>query len=341
MGGGDTPTDSSCSGTAATRTLTVGLGLAFAALQMVLIHQSRGTGVGQWELNIVTAYNSLTGELTLLNPLDYTYTDSGASQAQVLLVRQYSKVTTTSQIVVKEWAGDPVGGIFAIVCNGPVTISHGITAVAKGYAGGAGNNNSGSFGDSGEGSAGASLPNSSAANGSGGGGGRAGGGGTSPSGGGNAAAGGGPAGGGQVGDPALIGMLFGGGGGGYGRDNEDSTGSDGGGIVLIFARSIVVETNNIDVGSLTTNLADAGGEPTGSAGTGAAGCIFLKGVSITIGTNLLQAVAAASGGGTKAGGQGANGRIRIEACSISGDANPVASESEGGFSFCTTGGFIY
>ena len=78
------PTDSSCSGTAAAYTLSA-TNASFAAGQKILIQQSRGTGVGKWERNEIASYTA--GTITLTDALTNTYTDSGASQAQVLVLK--------------------------------------------------------------------------------------------------------------------------------------------------------------------------------------------------------------------------------------------------------------
>ena len=43
----DTPIDSSCSGTSGTKSLSA-TNTSFTAGQIILIHQTRGTGVGAW-----------------------------------------------------------------------------------------------------------------------------------------------------------------------------------------------------------------------------------------------------------------------------------------------------
>ena len=55
LSGTDAPVDSSCSGTSATTSLSATNG-SFAANQVILIHQTRGSGVGQWEINIIQSY---------------------------------------------------------------------------------------------------------------------------------------------------------------------------------------------------------------------------------------------------------------------------------------------
>ncbi len=313
----DTPIDSSCSGTVNTTSLSA-TNTSFEAGQQILIHQTRGTGVGNWEVNFIASY--VAGTITTLLPLSNTSTDSGASQAQVLVLKQYSSVTIAGTLTGKTWSGD-VGGILAFVCSGTTSITGTATANGTGFAGGLGNNNSNTLGNSGEGTAGASVVNSSAANGNGGGGGKSGGGGPQPSGGGNGAAGGGDNGGAIVGNAALTLMDLGGGSGGRGMDNPTANdGISGGGIILIFSKILTI------TGAITAN----GSDGQTNAGAGGGGSIFLKGQTITLGNNLITA----SGGTPGNGGAGGAGRIRVEVCSRTGVTNPLASESVGGFNFC-------
>ncbi|MEM3335472.1 MAG: hypothetical protein QXY47_05520, partial [Thermoplasmata archaeon] len=89
----DNPIDSTCSGTIGTTSLTATNSL-FAPGQIILIHQTRGTGAGNWELNRIASYTA--GTITLLHPLQNTYTTSGASVAQVLVMKQYNNFTINS-----------------------------------------------------------------------------------------------------------------------------------------------------------------------------------------------------------------------------------------------------
>lgn len=352
LSGTDAPIDSSCSGTAATRTLTVGSGLSFAAGQIVYIHQSRGTGVGNWEVAVVESYSGTT--LTLNSNLDNTYTDSGSSQAQVLEMKQYSQVTISGTLTAKAW-DENVGGIVAFVCNGKTSISGSITANGKGFLGGVTANPSSPGGDAhcGEGTSKARAAQD-AANGNGGGGGEwddtskfEGGGGA---GGGNGANGsnggagqGGNAGGtlgGTAGAANLTTIVFGGGGGKGAVDlgqGAGGNGGDGGGKVVIFSKIIEV------TGTITTSGNNGvGGTNYGAGGGGGAGgSILIKADNAILGTTLLTALAGSGGAkGSQSlaavGGAGGNGRIAIEACSRTGTTNPAATELIGGRSWCNS-----
>ncbi|HSH17219.1 MAG TPA: IPT/TIG domain-containing protein, partial [Verrucomicrobiae bacterium] len=155
------------------------------------------------------------------------------------------------------------------------------------------------------------------------------GGGTYPGGvnlGGTGAGGGG--GGGQYGAADLTTLFPGsGGGGGGGHDNGPVTGKvggDGGGIIFIIADSVTV------AGSITSNggAGVAAGTREGAGGGGSGGSILIQANSASLGTSLVTTTggsggaASAPGGG---GGAGGIGRIRVEADTITGTANPSAS----------------
>lgn len=337
LSGTDAPIDSSTSGTVGTTSLSA-TNASFAAGQQILIHQSRGTSPGVYEVNYIASY--VAGTITTVFPLDNTYTDSGASQAQVLVLKQYAGVTISGTLTAKAWGRD-VGGIFAIACSGKVTISgtldiKGTTwSAGAGYRGGqvAATNPS----QYGEGTAG-DIASGSGANGNGGGGGAntAGGG----AGGGNGTAGSngggsGGTGGSTAGAADLTTMVFGGGGGGGGsQGGSGATGGEGGGIVLIFSRIIEV-TGSINANGSVGGAAGVAGA--GGGGGGAGGSIFIKSANAILGTGLLTATGGAGGAGGSggnAGGTGGDGRVRIEVCGRTGSTNPAASEQLGGFNFC-------
>ena len=84
-----------CSGTSGSTSLTLASAGSFSNQDLVIIHQTRGTGVGNWELNQV-ASGAGTTTLTLTNDLTNTYTNSGNSKAQILTMPQYSSVMVNS-----------------------------------------------------------------------------------------------------------------------------------------------------------------------------------------------------------------------------------------------------
>lgn len=359
LSGTFSPIDSSCAGTGngTNRNLSA-TNASFSAGQMILIHQTRGTGVGAWEINQIESY--IAGTITCVYPLVNTYTDSGASQAQVLVLPQYSSVTVSGTLTAKAWDGN-VGGIIAFLCSGRVTVSGTISAngtsagsgnesapTGAGFAGGSRATGSGSQAAAqGEGSVGAGST-STAANGSAGGGASktdaayAGGGGGGHNGAGSAGstsivsgsatAG---SGGGSVGSSALSELHFGGGGGGGVKDNSTDAGCGGAGagIILIFGREIVITGTVIAAGGTGGHYALTNH---GGGGGGGGGTIFLKGESVDYSSGTVSVAGGTPG---NAAGPGAVGRIRIEACSRSGSV--LDTESLGGYSFCSSDSQIF
>lgn len=328
----DAPIDSACSGTTGTTSLTA-TNASFASGQLVLIHQTRGTGAGNWELNRIASYTA--GTITLSHLLQNTYTNSGASVAQVLVMKQYNNLTINSgqTLTAKAWNGT-VGGIIAYFVKGTVTINGTISALGGNATDTTGNPGSpgqyqfkgGAYGNptpwSGEGTGGASNQ-TYAANGNGGCGAA-----TSPTstgaGGGHAFAGtngsNGNAGGLAVGTASLTNMNFGGGGGG-GRDTGNppnaGAGGGGGGIVFIVGSNIVI-----------SGLISVNGGNTGSnywkGGNGAGGSVLLKCVTATLGTNKITSLA-----GTGAGTTASVGRIHLDyKTSYTGTTNPTLDATQ-------------
>jgi hypothetical protein len=309
-------------------------GFGFQAGQVVLFHQTQGTGAGAWELGTVVAAPGST--LTLLQPLQNTYTsDAGSDHAQVIVVPQYAGAMSVSgTLTAPAWNGT-TGGILVFMDSGAVSVSGTINMSAAGFRGGGFANTAANcdthciFGVQGESAVGVGTNggNTLAAltsNGAGGGGGAKGqdcgmgaGGayataGTSgvnntngtcnSSADGNAQAGTVD---GSVNLDASI--LFGGGGGEGGYDEDGAlpgNGGAGGGIVIIFASSITV-TGSITSGggaggNGTKNCPipggkNGGGTGMGGGGGGAGGAIQLTAGSLTLGTSLVAATGTAGG----------------------------------------------
>lgn len=343
----EAPIDSSCSGTSGTATLTVGSSLSFAANQIVLVHQSRGTSAGNWELAQVASYVGTT--LTLRSNLVNSYVSSGADAAQVRVVPQYTSVTIASgkNYTAKAWNGT-VGGIIAWMCAGLSTVPGTVNARGKGFRGGTGTFGGSVAGNQGEGTAGAGS-RSTSANGNGGGGGSfagdvalAGGGGGN---GGTGGSGTGGTGGSTSGSSDLSTMTFGGGGGEGGLSTAISgtdavDGANGGGCVWIFSRTLTV-TGSIDArgddGNTTLNNGYIGAN-----GGGGGGSIHTKIGVGTLGTALATSVGGVAGtnGSGGSGGAGGTGRNRIEACTYTGTFSPSESASVGGKTWCLVPGQI-
>lgn len=314
---------------------------------VVLIHQTRGSGAGNWELNKAVSDFTSSGTFTLEDPLEHTYTTNSSNKAQIVRVPQYSTCNVTGVVTpLGSWNGY-WGGIFPVMCNGTFNISGQINATGTGYKGAEGLSIASITGRQGEGYTKAGGTNSQLANGNGGGGGigysggsRAGGG----AGGGHATNGGNGPGSGDpnspggyggllVGNATLSSIYHGGGGGGGGSSyvggpsEVSGAGGNGGGIIIIFASNINVN------GSLQTN-GNNGTPPTrdglAGGGGGAGGSIFIVTQSGVLGTNRVTASNGAGGLGSGAGpipgGAGSLGRIHIEYCdTLSGTTYPAAN----------------
>ena len=101
----DSPIDSTCSGTAGTNSLTA-TNASFSSGQAIIIHKSRGNTTvtcGEWELNWISSY--VSGTITTLFPLQFSYNDSGADQSQVRVLKQYRNVTINAGVTytAKSW----------------------------------------------------------------------------------------------------------------------------------------------------------------------------------------------------------------------------------------------
>jgi len=333
----EAPIDSSCSGTAGETSLSA-TNASFAAGQLILIHQTRGTGAGSWELNRILSYTA--GTITTSYPLINTYTDSGASQAQVRVMKQYNNVTIDSgkTYTGKAWDGN-VGGILAFFAKGTTTVTGNISTSGKGFLGATLFNGSSGANYTGEGTAGASVNGQSGANGNGGGGGdnevsgqpqRGGGGG-----GGNGTAGttGTPASGGvggtggaAAGVAALTTAVFGGGGGDVQKTfdgGSSDVGGNGGGMIFIFGKNITI-TGTISTSGLNGASGSIGG------GGGAGGSVLLKTQIGTFGTNLITVSAGVGGNGNVAsGGAGSVGRIHLDyKTSYTGTTDPTIDATQ-------------
>jgi hypothetical protein len=338
----EAPIDSACTGTSGTQALTA-TNASFAQGQVILIHQSQGTGAGKWERNTINGYT--TGTITTGTPLVNSYT----SGAQVRVLKQYTNVTVNTGITytAKAWNGT-VGGILAFLASGTVTVTGNI--VADGGAGSqalngqtTGGGSGGGFrggnavatdspnqGYTGEGTAGASVAQTTA-NGNGGGGAYI----NGPNNGSGGGGGNGTVGqigqaskdvgndsdtwiagaaGASAGSADLTTMMFGGGGGGgVNRTNTCGGGGAGGGIIFITATTLTVTgaiTSNGGAGAYDGNT----GSQKHAGGGGAGGSILLKAQTATLGSSLITANAGAGGGIYSQGGGGAGsvGRIHLD-----------------------------
>jgi len=306
------PTDASCSGTAATFSLSA-TNASFAAAQKILIIQMRGTGVGAWEENEISSYTA--GTITTVNALTNTYTDSGASQAQVIVIPEYTSITIDSGKTwsAKAWDGD-VGGILVFKCSGTLTVTGTISASGKGFLGGSSVTGVSTGGKQGEGTVGAANTTSISNNDNGGGGGQT-------AGGGGAGGGLGTAGsdglrssvpfstGGIVAGTADLTTFVLGGGGGSGATGgvggTSGAGGAGGGGIFGATTTLTVTGSVVSAGT-------AGSAPSaeGDGGAGSGGSILIKADTATLGTGLITAPGGAGNGAS--GGDGGAGRIHLD-----------------------------
>lgn len=342
-------TNLACTGTASSTTLSYSG--SFTAGDLVLIHQTKGSGVGQWELNQIVSAN------TVLIPLSYTY----ATGAQVIEVKEYTGGTLSGTLTCNAWDGT-TGLLLPIMWNGLLSGSGLLSAAEKGLRGGQSVNSTqsptpGVHGYSGEGTNSNSTQGEEDPSGTNAGGAgmragldSAGGGG----GGGHASAGtegqdgqGEGGNGGETSGQADLALATPGGGGGSGGGEQNATSSSfasgvggrGGGLVFLFGvgwtNTLNVSVNGAVGGDCTQGT---GVDSGGGGGGGAAGSILGKILSADVGTNLFTALGGAGGTAVGAGGDGgagANGRIRLELCSsLTGSTNPTASTSIGGHTYC-------
>jgi hypothetical protein len=319
---------------------------------VVLIHQTRGSGAGQWEMNKAADDFTGSGTFSLQQPLKYVYvTNGGNEKAQILRVPQYSTCNVTGTVTpLYGWNGS-TGGIFSVMCINEMTISGTIYASGYGFQGGGVN----PFpqdtvpGYQGEGIVGTGLQSSSSNSNGGGGGGVIGGCCTSGgAGGGNGTSGTngvsgrnssgttvpGGVGGSAAGSSDLMILTLGGGGGsgagGWSGEGYQYArrGGNGAGLIVIGATRLTVGSSILASGNNGESAPSHWYQ--GGGGSGAGGSILLMSRSAIVGTNL---VLAKGGTGTPTsdqwnggGGNGGEGRISIKYCEeFSGTTNPAAS----------------
>lgn len=289
---------------------------------LAILHQTRGTNAGQWEIVSFVDKQSGTTTVNTTKPLVYTYT----AGAQAILFYEYDGLVLGA-IANSAWNGT-IGGI-SVYCGKTITQSGIVTAAGYDYRGygfiggyAVGRNTQGYCG---EGTAGG-IVQQNGANGNGGGGGvggaDAGGGG----GGGNGAAGGaggaqsghaGGVGGGALGNTGLTNMTFGGAGGSGGGDedgNFSGTGGSGGGIIIIIGKTITISNYLYAYGAYGTAGDNTNGTAgMGGGGGGAGGSILVCGTVIDMGASKTSLGGNSGGGGGNRtegyGGAGGGGRI--------------------------------
>jgi len=350
----EAPIDSSCSGVAGSNSLSATNAL-FSPGQFILIHKSRGNttvGIGNWELNVVSAYTP--GTITTKYPLQFSYNDSGVDQSQVRVLKQHTNVTINAGVTysAKAWNGD-VGGILAFIASGTVTINGAINIAGNSasssspFAGGVGIGFPGGnritadnqYGYQGAGAnTGGTGGQSRSANDTGGGGGgsfsgngNGGGGGSNRTAGSNGVSGNNNFGYGATtvySTASGVIMTFGGGGGGAGgsADWSGSGAGAGAGILLIIAPTIII--NN------TTGLVNAYGGKNSvnkdcTGGGGAGGFVLFKCVNGQLGENRINAKGGVPTASYVPGGPGGDGGIHVDyKDTCTGTTNPTLDTSQ-------------
>lgn len=294
------------------------------------IHQTRGTGAGQWEFNRVLSGGGTTS-IVCYKDLHYSY----VSGAQVIKIPMYA-IATLNSYTVTAWNGSTGGVDFicaGIRITGTGTLSFNGSNGASGGDNTAGATGGGFYGGRtdhqnpsqsycGEGTAGPSAAQN-AANGNGGGGASSSGpsGGGAGSGGGNANAGGGSYPGASASSADLITMNLGGGGGGGTNDGSEGgsptgSGASGGAILVLIAPEIDVSGMTLiklDGGAGGNAQTQAGEQSAGGGGAG--GCCLLMCAKATLGTNKITASGGLGGinttSGIRYGGNGSDGVIAV------------------------------
>ena len=310
----DPNTRATASGTAASSSLTIGSAI-LSNNDIFVIYQTRGTGVGQWEINMVASGGGTTS-ITTKVALKYTYTTC----AQVIKFTMYDAVTVNA-FTLPAWDGSTKG--ISVICGRTsITVSGDITATAKGFRGGEyGGANDAKQGESylGLGIQSAS-PNGGGGGGSqnaasGGGGGYGGAGsngtGTTPGQGGN-----------TYGSADLTALHLGSGGGGAAFGGHGVTsGFIGGGAVILISKAITLSSAPKVNGQGTT-----GGEDTGGAGSG--GSVLVVCQTASLGSAICTATGGTcTGASSNNGGNGGVGRIAVHhSGTVTGTTSPTFTD---------------
>lgn len=308
----ESPIDSACSGVAGSYTLSA-TNASFAEGQVILIHQTQGTGHGTEQRTKIQSYSS--GTITTTDPLNFNYNSTGSNRAQVRVLKQHTDVTINSGITytAKAWNGT-TGGILGFCYNGTYTNSGTITASEKGFRGGAGGHRDDTHATSGEsygglGSTSTTASATIAANGGGGG---------------------------NRGEYRS--GSAGGSGAGYGSDGTDSAG----GSTIVSSRGIAYGASDLSVADLGSGGGGAynDGSTTTDGGNGGrgGGYILIEGPTCNPG-----AVVSNGGAGTVvsgfAGGSGSGGAIKFNVQTLGSMASVSAQgAASGGGSGAGVGG---
>lgn len=352
----ETVIDSAHSVTSGSKTVTA-TNASFATGKLIFMHQTKGTGAGSFEWNIIDTY--VAGTITAIFPAINTYSSTGSNKAQVRVVPQYSsfEVQTGKTYTAKSWDGT-VGGLMIFLCSGTATVSGTISGKGVGFrAGGSRDIGSGEPAANatvGENYGGTQPAQRASVNGGGGAGTNVDNGNQSGGGAGYGTDGTDGTGGGSnqyglkgttYGDAALTVIHLGAGGGGYtygGKPPMDGT--RGGGALIVFSREFICSSGSIDFsGGDTTQT--AGKEVFGGLGSG--GTILIRTTKATLGTDKMVCNGGVfpssfyTSGAVLPPGNGGRGRIRVEACELTGITTPSNPATVGGYSYCQSFIHIY
>ena len=325
---------------ASATSVTVADSALFTDSDEIVIIGMQGASAGDYETKNISSISGNT--LNLNTGLANAY-DGTSDVVVVQRVLKFSSITVPSggSITAESWNGSSGAIIFSRI-TGNVTVNSGasISVAGKGFRGGLGTTGRviGRQGESTTGYGGQSL----SANGGGGGGGSAyfgvGDGGDGGGGGSYATAGtdgglwGGSSLGGSAGatyGDAQLDSIYLGSGGGQGGKYEGGapdygSGGNGGGIIFLDSSGTVTVSGTINAnGADGQNSFDGG---TGRGAGGAGGSIYLRGDTLTLGSTKVTADKGVgfSAPGAGSGGDGGDGRIRLDYNSVSGSTSPAA-----------------
>ena len=327
-------------GTATQLTSTLGSAILSNG-DVCMLHQTQGTGAGQWEIQKVATGGGTTS-IIWTKPLQYTY----STGAQCIKIPQYTNATVSAHTVTA-WNGT-TGGIEIICAKTSITVSGALNGVGAngvgagmggtvsppnggGFRGGTSQDNVNSFGIQGESPTGAGGA-SSAANGGGGGGGggnanfNAGGGGGNGANGtagtlsdsSNGAAGA------ANGSADLITLNLGSGGGGAtGIANSTKvSGANGGAVVVLISKTVTLSSAITVSGGGHTNA----GRITGGGGSGGSVLVVCKDVSLGT-NNIVTLGGVTTDNETQQAGDGGVGRIAVHhSGTVTGTSNPTFTD---------------
>ncbi len=321
--------------------ISVSTSTGCAIEQEVLVIQMQGTGVGSYEFARVSGVNG--NMLMLSHGLSYTYTVSGNSKAQVLVIPNYRSVTIQGGgiLTAHAWDGNTGGTMVFRVSDALVVQASGIIDLKglgyrQSYAKGFGTSLSAESFDHGLVDQGYDCPTRISGDGGYGRDNQAGGGagyanvGTTGQGGGCGGEGGNSYG------IADLSLIFPGSGGGA---SSWFDGGSGGGILVLYAKQTTVNgTIRADGNPGQTATSDRCSlndcNPDGGGG-GAGGSIKLVSKDLTIDGGAITSIGgnggAGYGSGSWVGGNGSVGRIYIEYGTFTGATNPVANTQQVNF----------